>query len=93
MPAFRHDAPNILYYTHISSYRCAIREFRVGLDKLTPDRIVPPAPCDMRDPAGTPENVDTHLWIDPSVSFATAHTVHKDGTVSKVKVFRRLSAD
>ena len=91
--AFRHDAPNILYYTHLSSYRCAIAELRVGLDKLTPDRVVTMAPCDMHDPAATPANVDTHLWIDPSVKFATAQLVYRDGTVSKVRIFRRGPTD
>jgi hypothetical protein len=38
-------------------------------------------------------NVDTHLWIDPSVRFATAQLVDRDGTVSRVKIFRRLSSD
>lgn len=91
--AFRHDAPNILYYTHLSSYRCTIAEFRVGLDQLTPDRVVRLAPCDMRDPAATPADVDTHLWIDPSVRFATAQLVYRDGTVSKVRIFRRPAND
>ena len=87
--AFRNSAPNILYYTHIASYRCAIREFRVGIDKEAPDRVVKLAPCDMRDPAGNPSNVDTHLWIDPSVDFASAQLVYQDGTVSETRIFRR----
>jgi hypothetical protein len=91
--AFRHDAPNILYYTHLSSYRCTIAELRVGLDQLTPDRVVTMAACDMRDPAATPADVDTHLWIDPSVKFATAQIVYRDGTVSKVRMFRRAAND
>jgi hypothetical protein len=91
--AFRHDAPNILYYTHLSSYRCAIAELRIGLDQLTPDRVVTMAPCDMHDPAATPANVDTHLWIDPSVKLATAQLIYRDGTVSKVRIFRRAAND
>ncbi len=87
--AFRRSAPNILYYTHIASYRCAIREFRVGLDKEEPDRVVKLAPCEMRDPAGNPADVDTHLWIDPSVGFASAQLVYRDGTVSKIRIFQR----
>lgn len=47
------------------------------------------APCDMRDPAATPSNVDTHLWVDPSVQFATAQLVDRDGSVSKVRIFPR----
>jgi hypothetical protein len=83
--AFRHDAPDILYYSHISSYRCAIREFRVGLDKPVPDRVIKLAPCDM----GGQISVDTHLYIDPKVMSASAQVVYQDGTVSKVKIFPR----
>jgi hypothetical protein len=91
--AFRHDAPNILYYTHLSSYRCTIRELRIGLDKLTPDQVVPLAPCNMRDPVATPADTDTHLWIDPAVKFATAQIIYMDGTVSKLRIFRRSAKD
>lgn len=83
--AFRHDAPDILYYTHISSYRCAIREFRIGLDKPVPDRLIKLAPCDM----GGQTSVDTHLYINPKVMSASAQVVYQDGTVSKVKIFPR----
>lgn len=87
--AFRRGAPNILYYTHIAGYRCAIREFRVGLDTDVPDRVIKLAPCDMRDPTGNPTDADTHLWIDPKVNFASAQVVYADGTVSRVLIFRR----
>jgi hypothetical protein len=85
--SFRHDVPNIIYYSHISSYRCAIREFRIGLDKPAPDRVVKLAPCDKGG------DIDTHLWIDPKVAFASAQIVYQDGTVSKVKIFRRGETD
>jgi hypothetical protein len=87
--AFRRSAPNILYYTHIAGYRCAIREFRVGVDKEVPDKVIKLAPCDMRDPTANPTDVDTHLWIDPKVEVASAQLVYADGTLSKVRVFKR----
>jgi hypothetical protein len=87
--AFRRGVPNILYYTHVAGYRCAIREFRIGVGTTTPDRVIKLAPCDMRDPVSNPPDVDTHLWIDPAVDVASAQIVYKDGTVSKVQVFRR----
>ena len=83
--SFRHDVPNIIYYTHISGYRCAIREFRIGLDKPVPDRVIKLAPCNM----GASGDVDTHLYIDPKVMSASAQLVYQDGTVSKVKIFPR----
>jgi hypothetical protein len=87
--AFRHDAPHLLYFSHISSYRCAIREFRVGLDSRVPERIVNLAPCNLKDPSATPQDVDTTIEIDPSVTFASAQLVYQDGTTSKVKIFWR----
>ena len=43
----------------------------------------------MRDPASTPQDVDTTITIDPAVSFVSAQIVYQDGTTSKVKIFRR----
>jgi len=85
--AFRHDAPDILYYTHISGYRCAIREFRLGLDTAVPDRVIKLPPCNM----GASGDFDTHLYIDEEVMLASAQLVYQDGTVSKVKLFRRAT--
>jgi hypothetical protein len=87
--AFRHDAPELLYFSHISSYRCAIREFRIGIDKPMPDRVVALPACSMRDPAATPDDFDTTVTISPTVAFAAAQIVYRDGTVSKVKLYRR----
>jgi hypothetical protein len=86
--SFRHDAAHLLYFTHISGYRCAIREFRIGIDKMIPDRPLDLAPCDVQNP-GTPEDVDTTITIDPAVSFVSAQIIYQDGTVSKVRIFRR----
>jgi hypothetical protein len=47
----------------------------------------------MRNPAANPADVDTHLWIDPAVRFATAQIIFMDGTVSKVRIFRRDAKD
>ena len=86
--AFRHDAAELLYFTHISGYRCAIREFRIGIDKMIPDRALDLAPCDVQNP-DTPRDVDTTITIDPAVAFVSAQIIYRDGTVSKLKIFRR----
>jgi hypothetical protein len=85
--AFRHDVPNIIYYTHVSGYRCAIAEFRIGIDKPVPDQTVTLPPC------GSRADADTHIWIDPSVRFVSAQLIYYDGTASKVKVFTRGATD
>jgi hypothetical protein len=43
-----------------------------------------------RDKGG---DIDTHLWIDPKVMSASAQLVYTDGTVSKIKIFRRGETD
>src|SRR5262245_33761322 len=76
--AFRNDMPNLLYYTHVASYRCAIREFRLGINTSTPDRVISLAPCDMRNPLTIPAGIDPYLRINPSVALASARLVYQD---------------
>ena len=66
-----------------------IGEFRIGIDKPTPDRVVELPPCSMRDPAATPDDFDTTVKISPAVAFVSAQIVYRDGSVSKVKLYRR----
>jgi hypothetical protein len=87
--AFWRDMPNLLYYTHVASYRCAIREFRLGINTPTPDRVINLPPCDLRNPIAIPSGADPYLRINPSVALASAQLVYQDGSVSRVRVFRR----
>src|SRR5436190_3098177 len=87
--AFRRDMPNLLYFTHVASYRCAIREFRLGINTPTPHRVIGLPPCDMRNPLSIPSGADPYLRINPSVTLASAQLVYQDGSVSRVRIFRR----
>ena len=49
--AFREFNGLLVYYTHLMSYRCAIREVRVGIDSTVPDKVLKMPPCDPRDPS------------------------------------------
>ena len=48
--SFREFNGLLVYYTHLMSYRCAIREVRVGIDSAVPDKVLKMPPC---DPAGS----------------------------------------
>src|ERR1700674_5306965 len=52
--SFREYNGLLVYYTHLISYRCAIREVRVGIDTAVPDRVLKMPPCDMNDPSAIP---------------------------------------
>ena len=49
--SFREFNGLLVYYTHSMSYRCAIREVRVGIDSAVPDKVLKMPPCDPRDRA------------------------------------------
>ncbi len=44
----------LVYYTHLMSYRCAIREMRIGIDSGVPDKVIKLPPCNLKDPVAIP---------------------------------------
>ncbi|HEX8416927.1 MAG TPA: caspase family protein, partial [Methylobacterium sp.] len=87
--SFRDFNGVLLYYTALVSYRCAIKELRIGLDKPEPDRVVPLPPCDEGNPFAIPATFTPYLKAPPGTRSASAQIVYSDGTVSAVKLFRR----
>ena len=53
--SFREFNGLLVYYTQLMSYRCAIREARVGIDTAVPDKVLKMPPCDPRDPSVIPQ--------------------------------------
>jgi hypothetical protein len=87
--SFREFSGLLVYYTHLMSYRCAIREVRIGIDTAVPDRVLPMPPCDMRDPSAIPYEAKPYLKLAPSNQFVSVELTYRDGSVSEIKSFRR----
>jgi Caspase domain len=87
--AFREFNGLMVYYTHLMSYRCAIREVRIGIDTAVPDRVLQMPPCDMRDPNAIPYQAKPYLKLAPSNQFVSVELTYRDGSVSEIKSFRR----
>jgi hypothetical protein len=77
--SFREFNGLLVYYTHLMSYRCAIREVRVDIDSTVPDKILPP--CDPRDRSAIPHR--------PRCRKGAVELTYRDGSVSEIKSFRR----
>ena len=87
--SFREFNGLLVYYTHLMSYRCAIREVRVGIDTAVPDKVLKMPPCDIRDPSVIPHNAQPYLKLAPSTQTVSVELTYRDGSVSEIKSFRR----
>jgi hypothetical protein len=87
--SFREFNGLLVYYTHLMSYRCAIREVRVGIDSAVPDKVLKMPPCDPRDPSAIPHDSQPYLKLAPATKSVSVELTYRDGSVSEIKSFRR----
>ena len=87
--SFREFNGLLVYYTHLMSYRCAIREVRVGIDSTVPDKVLKMPPCDPRDPSAIPHAAQPYLKLAPATKSVSVELTYRDGSVSEIKSFRR----
>ncbi|WP_454628818.1 caspase family protein [Bradyrhizobium cenepequi] len=87
--SFREFNGLLVYYTHLMSYRCAIREVRVGVDNAVPDKVLKMPPCDPRDPSVIPHEAQPYLKLAPQTRSVSVELTYRDGSVSEIKTFRR----
>jgi hypothetical protein len=87
--SFREFNGLLVYYTHLMSYRCAIREVRVGIDSAVPDKVLKMPPCDVRDPSAIPHDANPYLKLAPQTKSVSVELTYRDGSVSEIKSFRR----
>jgi hypothetical protein len=87
--SFREFNGLLVYYTHLMSYRCAIRHVKIGIDTAVPDRVLNMPPCDMKDPSSIPYDARPYLKLLPTNQFVSVELTYRDGSVSEIKSFRR----
>ncbi|MBR0800919.1 caspase family protein [Bradyrhizobium jicamae] len=87
--SFREFNGLLVYYTHLMSYRCAIREVRIGIDTAVPDRVLKMPTCDPRDPSMIPSDAQPYLKLAPQTRSVSVELTYRDGSVSEIKTFRR----
>ncbi len=87
--SFRQFNGLLVYYTHLMSYRCAIREVRIGIDSSVPDRALKMPPCDPLDPIAIPHDATPYLKLPPATKTISVELTYRDGSASEIKSFRR----
>ena len=87
--SFREFNGLLVYYTQLMSYRCAIREARVGIDSAVPDKVLKMPPCDPRDPSVIPHEAVPYLKLPLETKSVSVELTYRDGSVSEIKSFRR----
>ncbi|WFU29547.1 caspase family protein [Bradyrhizobium brasilense] len=87
--SFREFNGLLVYYTHLMSYRCAIREVRIGIDTAVPDKVLKMPSCNSRDPSAIPSDAQPYLKLAPQTRAVSVELTYRDGSVSEIKTFRR----
>ena len=87
--SFREFNGLLVYYTHLVSYRCAIREVRIGIDSTVPDKVIQLPPCNMREPHAIPNNVSPYLKLPPNTKSVSVELTFRDGSLSELRNYRR----
>jgi hypothetical protein len=87
--SFREFNGLLVYYTHLMSYRCAIREVKVGIDSSMPDRVLRMPACDPRNPGAIPNDATPYLKLPAATKSVSVELTYRDGSVSEIKSFRR----
>lgn len=86
--SFREFNGLMVYWTHLISYRCAIREVKIGLDTTVPDRKLALPACDPANPSAIPEKAVPYMKLPAATKLMSIELTYKDGSVSETKTFR-----
>ena len=85
--AFREWQGMTVYFTHLVTYRCAVREVRYGLGDGPVDRMFKLPPCDAADPNSVPENATLYMKVPPKTASMQVQLTYVDGSQSETRMF------
>jgi hypothetical protein len=85
--SFRDFNGRLVYFSHLITYRCAIKEVRYGLNDSAPDKVFKLPPCDVLDPHSVPEDATVLIKVPPTTAGMNVQLTYVDGTKSPVRSF------
>ena len=84
------NGKRLVYFTHLLSYRCAVKEIRYGIDRDEPDKVFEFPPCDPDNPHAVPVDATgrgIYRAVPKKTRFITVRLVYADGSQSDIKRF------
>ncbi len=85
--SFREWQGTTVYFTHLISYRCGIREVRYGFNDAPADKVWPLPACDPAKPHTVPQNAKIYMKIPRKTAAMSVQLTYADGTKSQVRRF------
>lgn len=79
----------LVYFTHMLSYRCAIKEVRYSLNGAGLDKTLKLPPCNEKDPYALPDGFMPYFKVADDVTSMSVQVTYADGSQSEVREFRR----
>jgi hypothetical protein len=79
----------VVYFTHMLSYRCAIKGVRYSFNGASLDKTIEMPPCDEKDPYAIPYDYQPYFKVGEDVTSMSVQVTYSDGTQSPVREFKR----
>ncbi len=76
-----------VYFTHLISYRCAIKEVRYGINNETARDLFVIPPCEPDNPHSVPPEASIYRTIPPSTKMMSIQLTYADGEKSETRLF------
>ena len=83
-PAVLDDTHYTLYFTHVVSWRCGLREVRYSFDSEALDRYYDLPPCDLDDPTAIRDTDNLTRKVRGKPRFVAVQLRYADGSVSDI---------
>lgn len=82
------DGKTLVYFTHLLSYRCALKEVAYGVDTDAAEKIFALPACDPKDPYSVGDGL-VYIAVPNGSRFMTVRLTYKDGSKSEPQRFER----
>ena len=89
----RFNGQDLLYFTHLESWRCGLQSVLFGVNGAPPVALYDLAPCDPSNPNAIPDGHLPYLaYEENSITSVTIQLVYKDGLVVE-ETFARAAVE
>lgn len=82
------DGKQLVYFTHLISYRCGLKEVAYGVERDSPDQVYPLGECDPANPFSISDDAQIYLTFEKPIESMVIQLTYRDGTTSALREFK-----